>query len=178
MQNFGVGHDTEWRSDCPGEACRVHEVPSNVAMLPVADTTTQKVGDAHEMFCTGLSAVPSSTRASWPQVVPSKRVATPAVLTEAQKVGDVHDTWYWPPVGPVGAGPTADVVVHVVPLNTTANWPLRATQKVGEAHDTEFRVPPPGVAGVGVDQRVPFHRTALPEPSTAAQKLEDGQETP
>ena len=79
-------------------------------MLPVADTTTQKVGEAHEMFWTGLSAVPSSTTASCPQVVPSKRVATPAVFTEAQKVGDVHDTWYWPPVGPVGAGPTAAVV--------------------------------------------------------------------
>ena len=81
-------------------------------MLPVADTTTQKVGDAHEMFWTGLSAVPSSTTASWPQVVPSNMVATPAVFTEAQKVGDVHDTWYWPPVGPVGAGPTTAAVEH------------------------------------------------------------------
>ena len=147
-------------------------------MLPVADTTTQKVGDAHEMFWTGLSAVPSSTTASWPQVVPSNMVATPAVFTEAQKVGDVHDTWYWPPVGPVGAGPTAAVVVHVVPLNTTANWPLRATQNVGEAQDTELRVPPPGVAGAGEVQRVPFQRSALPEPSTAAQNPTVGQETP
>ena len=51
MQNVVVGHDTEWSSDWPGEACRVHEVPLKVAMLPVADTTTQKVGDAHE--CSG-----------------------------------------------------------------------------------------------------------------------------
>ena len=28
MQNFVVGHDTEWSSDWPGEACRVHDVPS------------------------------------------------------------------------------------------------------------------------------------------------------
>jgi hypothetical protein len=90
-------------------------------MLPVADTTTQNVVDAHETFCTGLSAVPSSTTASRPQVVPSKMLATPAVLTEAQNVGEVHDTWYWPPVGPVGAGPTAADVVHVLPLKTTAS---------------------------------------------------------
>jgi hypothetical protein len=48
-------------------------------------------------------------------------LATPAVLTEAQNVGEVHDTWYWPPVGPVGAGPTAADVVHVLPLKTTAS---------------------------------------------------------
>ena len=64
MQNVVVGHDTEWSSDWPGEECVDHDVPLNVAMLPVADTTTQKVGEAQEMFCTGLVAVPVSTTAS------------------------------------------------------------------------------------------------------------------
>jgi hypothetical protein len=176
MQNRVVGQDTEWSRDWPGEGSVDQELPSNVAMLPVADTTTQKVGVAHDRFWTGLVAVPLSTTASWPQLAPSHRLATPAVLTVAQNVGETHETSYWPPVGPVGAGPTATGADHVLPSKVTASWLLRATQKVGVAHDTELSVPS-GVAGAGADQVVPFHTTALPEPSTAAQKLEVGQDT-
>jgi hypothetical protein len=92
MQKLAVRHDTEWRSDWPGEDWWDQVVPSNVAMLPVADTTTQNVRVAQLRFWTGFDAVPSSTTASWPQDVPSNRLATPAVLTEAQNVGDTHDT--------------------------------------------------------------------------------------
>ena len=71
MQNVGVGHDTEWRSDWPGDAWCDHVVPSKVAISPVAETTTQKDGEAQDTFWTGLVAVPSATRASWPHDVPS-----------------------------------------------------------------------------------------------------------
>ena len=62
MQKVVVGHDTEW-SNGPGRATdrRDQAVPRKVAMLPVADTTTQNEAEAHEMSCTGLVAVPSST---------------------------------------------------------------------------------------------------------------------
>ena len=65
MQKRVVGHETECRSDCPGDGRVVHDLPSKVAMFPVAETTTQEVGVAHEMFWTGLVAVPWSTTASW-----------------------------------------------------------------------------------------------------------------
>src|SRR5665213_1991429 len=105
MQNVVVGHETEWSRDCPGEDWWDQTVPRRVAMLPVADTTTQEEAEAQEMSWTGLVAVPSSTWMSWPHVGPSKVATTPAVLTEAQNVGDVHDTRYWPPAGLDGAGP-------------------------------------------------------------------------
>jgi len=177
MQNAVVGHDTEWRSDCPGEASFAHDVPSKLAMLPVADTTTHRVVEAHEMFWTGFVAVPSSTTASWPQVVPSKREATPAVLTEAQNVGETQDTWYWPPFGPVGAGPAAAGAVQADPSQVMASWPPSATQKVDDVHDTELRVLP-ACAGAGADHRDPFQNVASPDSSTAAQKEGVGHETP
>jgi hypothetical protein len=176
MQKRGVGQDTEWRSDWPGDGSVDQDLPSKVAMVPVADTTTQNVGVAHDTFWTGLVAVPLSTSSSWPQLVPSHRLATPAVLTVAQKVAETHETSYWPPVGPVGAGPTATGADQVEPSNVTASWLLRATQNVGVAHDTELAVPL-GDAGAGADQVEPFHLVALPDPSTAAQKLEVGHDT-
>lgn len=145
-------------------------------MLPLAETTTQKVGEAHEMFWTGLAAVPSSTRASCPQVVPSNRVDTPAVFTEAQNVGEVHDTSYCPPVGPVDAGPTAVEIVQVEPLNRTACCPSNATQNVGVGQETELSAPF-GVTKSGGSQLVPFQTSTLPDPSTAAQNTADGHET-
>ena len=94
MQNLGVGHETAWSSDRPGDACAVHPVPSKVAMVPEVDTTTQKVVVAHEMAWTGRPAVPASATASCPQVTPSKMLTTPAVLTEAQNVVETHETPY------------------------------------------------------------------------------------
>ena len=88
----------------------------------------------------------------------------------------MQDTWYWPPVGPVGAGPTAVDVVQAEPSKKTACCPLRATQNVGEVHDTELSEPMV-VACDGGDHRDPFHRTALPDPSTAAQNVAVGHET-
>ena len=177
MQNREVGQDTEWSSDCRGDGCRVQVVPSKVAMLPVADTTTQNFLVAHEMFCTGRDAVPSSATASWPHVLPSNRLTTPAVLTEAQNVVDTHETSYWPPFGPVGAGPTATGADHAFPSQVTANWLESATQNVGEVHEIELRVPL-GDAVAGVDQVDPFHMVAAPASSTAAQNVAVGQETP
>jgi hypothetical protein len=177
MQKVLVGQDTSWSGDCPGEGRVDQAVPLNMAMLPVADTTTQKVGVAHERVCTGRAAVPTSTTASRPQTVPSNRLATPAVLTDAQKEVDTQETWYWPPVGPVGAGPTATAADHVRASKVTASWLLRATQKVGDEQDTELIVPS-GEAGLGLDQVRPFHTMALPPPSTAAQKLGVGHDTP
>ena len=146
-------------------------------MLPVADTTTQNDVEAHETFCTGLAAVPSSTTASWPQVVPSNRLTTPAVFTEAQKVVDTHETSYSPPVGPEGAGPTATGADQAVPFQVTASWLDSATQNVGEVHETELRVPF-GDAGAGVDHVEPFQKVASPDSSTAAQKVVVGHDTP
>ncbi len=146
-------------------------------MLPVADTTTQNDLEAHDTACTGLAAVPSSTTASWPHEVPSNRLATPAVLTDAQNVGDTHDTWYSPPVGPEGAGPTATGDDHARPFQVTASWLDNATQKVAEVHDTELRVPF-GEAGAGVDHVAPFQKVASPDSSTAAQNDGSGHDTP
>jgi hypothetical protein len=91
MQKSGLGHDTEWSSDWPGDGCVDHVEPLYVAMLPVAETTTQNVVDAQLIPCTGLAAVPSSTTASCPHDVPSKRLTTPAVFTEAQNAGDTQE---------------------------------------------------------------------------------------
>lgn len=177
MQKLAVGHDTEWSNAWPGDAWRLQVVPLNVAMLPVADTTTQNDVEAHDTACTGLVAVPSSTTASWPHEVPSKRLATPAVLTDAQNVGDTHDTSYWPPVGPEGAGPTATGDDHVRPFHVTANWLLSATQNEAEVHETELRVPF-GDAVAGFDHVAPSQNVAAPDSSTAAQKDGVGQDTP
>jgi hypothetical protein len=92
MQKSGLGHDTEWSSDWPGDGRVDHAEPLNVAMFPVAETTTQNEVDAQLMPWTGLAAVPSSTTASCPHDVPSNWLTTPAVLTEAQKDGDTHET--------------------------------------------------------------------------------------
>ncbi len=143
----------------------------------MAETTTQNVVEAHDTFCTGLAAVPSSTTASRPQVVPSNRLTTPAVLTEAQKVGDTQDTSYRPPVGPEGAGPTATGADQEEPFQVTASWLDSATQKVAEVHDTELRVPF-GEAGAGVDHVAPFQKVASPDSSTAAQNDGRGHDTP
>jgi hypothetical protein len=177
MQNLVVGQETACRTDWPGEGRRDQVVPVRVAMLPVADTTTQNVGDTHEMSCTGLVAVPSSTRVSWPQLDPLNVVTTPAVLTDAQNVDDVQDTRYWPPVTLEGATPTAVDIDHDVPVKTTACWPARATQNVGDLQDTLSRVPPDGT-GRGVDHALPFQLTALPDSSTAWQNELDVHETP
>ncbi len=177
MQKLGVGQETEWSSDCPGDASRVHVVPSNVAMFPVADTTTQKVVDAQDTAWTGLDAVPSSTTDWCSHEVPSNWVATPAVFTEEQKFGATHETSYCPPVGPVGAGPTATGADQSRPFQVTASWLESATQNVADVHETELSVPF-GEAVTGFDHVVPSQNVAEPVSSTAAQNEGLGQETP
>ncbi len=177
MQKVERGHDTEWSCGRPGAARRDHAVPSNVATVPVADTTTQNLVEAHDTSWTGLVAVPSATTVSRPQVVPSNRLATPAVSTEAQKVGDTQDTSCRPSAGPVGAGPTATGGDQELPFQVTADRPDRATQKLAEVHETESRVP--AVEAVaGSDHVAPFQTMAFPDSSTAAQNDGSGHDTP
>jgi len=121
---------------------------------------------AHEIVCTGCSAVPVAATAVWPQVVPFHRSTTPAVFTEAQNEAEVHETWYSPPVGPTGAGPTGVGPDQEVPFQVSASWLFMATQKSGVGQETELNVPPCETPW-GADQVRPFHVVTPPCPSTA-----------
>jgi len=71
---------------------------------------------------------------------------------------------------------------HERPFHTAASLPERlyptASQKLGEAHDTEKTPVKPRSAGLAV-HRVPFHvAVTVPAPVTAMQNLTEAHDTP
>ena len=162
MQNRGVGHDTEWRSDWPGtRLVRPRGPVEDGDLARGRDHRAEgRRGAGHVLDGFGGRAVGHQGVVTPRRAVVEARPLRPCSPTR-RRSGDVQDTWYWPPVGPDGAGPTASDVVQAgtVELDRHLATEGDAERRRGTRHRVE-RAEGRGLDGRGPPGPVPQHGVA------------------